>query len=107
MSANNEKEAPPTEPQNATKDNQPPSGSVTPPGDAPEVKKKREYKDFGHEEEKATRALFHFFPAELRGGEGREHPERVFCSGFALEEREEGRRQQCGGWKRGWTATSS
>lgn len=48
MSTNVEKEAGPTEPVKDT--NQPP----TPADEQPE-KRKREYKDFGHEEEKATR----------------------------------------------------
>ena len=65
MSANNEKEAPPTqEPQDAKNDQQPSSGTVTPQegGDVPE-KKKREYKDFGHDEEKATRESLIFLAA--------------------------------------------
>jgi H+-transporting ATPase len=49
MSTNVEKEAGPTEP---VKDTNAPS---TPPDAQPEEKKKREYKEFGHEEEEATR----------------------------------------------------
>ena len=52
MSTNVEKEAGSTEPVKDT--NQPP----TPTEDAQPEKKKREYKEFGHEEEKATRAYF-------------------------------------------------
>jgi hypothetical protein len=51
MSDTNEK-APPPQEEPAT---QPSNGSVTP--DAPVEKKKREYKDFGHDEEKAAREL--------------------------------------------------
>lgn len=62
MSTNVEKEAGPTEPVKDT--NQPPT-----PTDAPEPeKRKREYKDFGHEEEKATRASFHFALAPAARG---------------------------------------
>ena len=50
MSDNNEKAPPPQE----KPTNQPSDGSVT-PDEAP--KKKREYKDFGHEEEKVAREL--------------------------------------------------
>ena len=54
MSANVEKEAGPTEPVKDT--NQPPTPTEA---EQPE-KRKREYKDFGHEEEKATRTYLHY-----------------------------------------------
>lgn len=52
MSDTNEKAPPPQEPTNE----KPPAEAPAP--DAEPVKRKREYKDFGHEEEKATRKFY-------------------------------------------------
>ena len=47
-----------------------PPGANTPPSDAPPEKRQREYKEFGHEEEKATRMFFHLISL-APGGEPR------------------------------------
>lgn len=60
MSDTNEKAPPPQEPTNE----KPPAEAAAP--DAEPVKRKREYKDFGHEEEKATHAKVDMSQIQLR-----------------------------------------